>query len=360
MASKDERNYGIDLLRLVSMLYIVILHIINWGGMLNAAQTAAQANVMWLMDMWAFPAVNIFGMISGYVGYSDREKKHSLSPYIMTWLQVVFYGIAVTLVFQVLRPELVDLKDLIRVCFPVSNDLYWYFTAYTGLYFLMPLLNGGLRSLTEKQAKTLALGLFLIFSVFDSVVNRFGLNAGSSVLWLVVLYLLGGVMKKCSLGEKLPGWLAAAGIGVCMILPWLWITRGTAFSLGSILVQGSISESYTLPMHLAAATLYVLVFSRLRLGSMARKVISFAAPGAFAVYLLNCQHTIWWELLLDGFVGLGKKPVFVILIGSVGFAVAFVMGSVVTDWLRRKLFALLRIRKLVDTVVGAGEKLLMR
>lgn len=29
---KRERNYGIDMLRLLSMYMVVILHILGWGG----------------------------------------------------------------------------------------------------------------------------------------------------------------------------------------------------------------------------------------------------------------------------------------------------------------------------------------
>ena len=86
-----ERNYGIDLLRLVSMLYVVILHVLGQGGVLGAvAEGSAQYQIAWFLEVWSLCAVNIFGIISGYVGFTEKEKPHIYANYLVIWLQVVF------------------------------------------------------------------------------------------------------------------------------------------------------------------------------------------------------------------------------------------------------------------------------
>ena len=65
---KKERNAGIDLLRIVSMFFVVVLHSLGQGGILfNTAVGSSQYKVAWLLEIFAYGAVDIFALISGYV-----------------------------------------------------------------------------------------------------------------------------------------------------------------------------------------------------------------------------------------------------------------------------------------------------
>ena len=70
----DKRNYGIDALRLISMLGVVALHVLGRGGVLANAAGKKYA-VCWFLECLAFCAVNCYGIISGYVCYSEEKKK---------------------------------------------------------------------------------------------------------------------------------------------------------------------------------------------------------------------------------------------------------------------------------------------
>ena len=51
MSVKRERNYGIDLLRIVSMLMVVILHVLGQGGVLKSSEPLSVGySVAWLLD----------------------------------------------------------------------------------------------------------------------------------------------------------------------------------------------------------------------------------------------------------------------------------------------------------------------
>lgn len=65
----EQRNRGIDLLRMTAMWMVVILHILNKGGVLAAAAplSAGQGTAR-LLETAAYCAVNCYGLISGYVG----------------------------------------------------------------------------------------------------------------------------------------------------------------------------------------------------------------------------------------------------------------------------------------------------
>ncbi len=67
----------------------------------------------------------------------------------------------VSIVFCIVKPEVVDFLDVLKMFLPVSTNAYWYFTAYTGLFVLIPLLNLILRHSSEKFLKSLLIIFFL-------------------------------------------------------------------------------------------------------------------------------------------------------------------------------------------------------
>ena len=119
---KRERNYGIDLLRVVSMFYILLLHSLGRGGLLkNTVEGSTQYNLVYFIEICAYCVANIFALISGYVSYSDEKKKIKVSNYINLWLEVVFYCLAFTAIFNIIKPqEILPVTYLISI-FPVKT-----------------------------------------------------------------------------------------------------------------------------------------------------------------------------------------------------------------------------------------------
>ena len=50
--NKTPRNYGIDLLRILSMLGVVLLHVMNHGGILDIAQSPAKFSLSGSWKFW--------------------------------------------------------------------------------------------------------------------------------------------------------------------------------------------------------------------------------------------------------------------------------------------------------------------
>lgn len=64
----NKKNPGIELLRIVSMIYVIILHTLGQGRILtNSISGSFHFYVGWTIEIFAFCSVNIFGIISGYV-----------------------------------------------------------------------------------------------------------------------------------------------------------------------------------------------------------------------------------------------------------------------------------------------------
>lgn len=156
------RNYGIDFLRMISMIMIVMLHTLGHGGILRSVSfLSVHYQIAWLLEVIAFGAVNTYAMISGFVSVDSHFK---ISNILILWLQVLFYGILINTVFFFLLPESRNTSGWIQALFPVTRKEYWYFTAYAGVFFLSPFINSDVSESLRKADKNFI--LFYSYRIF--------------------------------------------------------------------------------------------------------------------------------------------------------------------------------------------------
>lgn len=132
--------------------------------------------------MWTYPALDAFALISGYVGYREREEKFRYSNYLVLWLQVVVIGLITAVIFGLFAPGTVGPMAFFRALTPITSNTHWCFTAYTGLFFLMPVINTGIRECTREQLYRLVAVLTALFSVYSTLGDRWQLKEGFSCL----------------------------------------------------------------------------------------------------------------------------------------------------------------------------------
>ena len=348
---KEERNYGIDLLRLFSMFLIVVLHSLGQGGILfNTVQNSIQYKISWFMEICAYCAVNMFGLISGYVSYSDKVKKIKISNYIRIWLEVVFYGILITLLFDLKDPNLISKKDYIITLFPVTNGLYWYFTAYSALFVIMPFLNMALRNCSNSNLKKFFCIIILVFSVFDTIANRFCLNGGYSFVWLVLLYILGAIIKKCKIATNVKQYKIIIGILILCIITYLYKMYGISRQILNVKITNDLLVSYTSPTVLGCAILYLICFSKIKFNNKFKKIIKFVAPTTFSIYILNNHRLVWNNIMKNLMVNIASQSLISIFMHVIGFSILFVIIAIITDKIRLFLFKIFHMEILVTKI----------
>lgn len=190
-----ERNYGIDLLRILSMFMVVLLHLCGFGGVLsNVKPFSVNYYIAWFLEIVSYCAVDVFALISGFVGVKSSFKYSNLA---FLWVRVFFYSFGITLIFLIYDHNIVSFKDLIKSIFPVLSNQYWYFSAYFVLCLFIPLLNYILNNL-ERGVLLCSIVLVTSLLSFQQVVVRkdiFCVGKGYSPWWLLILYLIGGYIK---------------------------------------------------------------------------------------------------------------------------------------------------------------------
>ncbi len=335
------RNSGIDFLRNLSMFMVVLLHVLGVGGLLQAsAGQPVKYEVLKVLQISAMCAVNCYGIISGYVGYGSKFRIASI---VTLWLQVFLYSAGFGVLFYVLKPGEVALKEVLKLCLPVLTQRYWYFTAYTALFFTMPLLNAAMEKISRRQFE-ISFGILLfLLTVCQQVIivdNPFLTNSGYSYIWLIVLYCLGAYLKKYDIRLKNAGVGVAIYVGCCFIC---WITQ---YVMGRLqLPAPGRLEAFNSPFVLAMGIALVLLFTQVHLPKWLQKVTAFLAPVSFGVYLIHLHHLVMWNVLENAFLRLAEKPVWLLVpIVVVVTAGIYAVCSAI-DLLRHGLFRLLKIKE---------------
>lgn len=359
----DKRNYGIDLLRILAMFFVVVLHVLSQGGILyNTELFSFQSAVSWLLETAAYCAVNCYALISGYVAVDSKFRYSRIIP---LWLQVFFLSAVITALFMIFSPESIGFMDYARLFLPVTNEAYWYLTGYFAMFFFIPFFNKLLNSLERKQLIRLIVTVTVLFSIWPTIAAKdvFYTQCGYSMLWLSCLYLVGGSIKKLGLTERFSKKKALVGYFICIMITWgFQMLQELLYSL----IDGRSGSSnfliyYTSPTMLFAAFFLVIFFSKLEFRKApAIKAISFLSPFAFGVYLIHTNPLIWSNIFDGAFKGYLELPAAVLPFAVLGTALGIYLICSAVDCVRFYLFKLLKVGKFSEAVVKFTKDIIGR
>ena len=315
---EKTRNYGIDLLRCISMIMVVILHVLSRGGVISSVNiSSAEYNAACLIEIAAYCAVNCYALISGYVGISSQYK---ITNIIMLWIQVTFYSALISIGYSLYKWGHIAEIDWMVVFFPMLSNQYWYFTAYFGAFFLIPFFNILVLNLTKKQAKSFVLVIILLFSFIPTLCKRdiFYLSNGYSFLWLSMMYVVGACIRKHDLFASATCIHSIIVYFFSVIFTWglkLLTEISPAGFIGEI-INGTVFVEYTSPTIVLCSIALLLAFSKFDIRS-GKKLISFFSLHSFSVYLIHVHPIIWEKFMLGRFAFLGRLPFMILPIAAI-------------------------------------------
>lgn len=337
--TKTNRNYGIDLLRIVSMFMICMLHSLGQGGILNNCSSNEERIVFDFLEVLSFGAVDIFGIISGYV-YTTRKDNYKNIIYF--WLQTFFYSFVITVVLTLFRVgQPLNAIDWIRCLLPIQGNIFWYMTAYIPLLFFMPFIGKTIDGLEEENAKKLAVILIAIIPLL-TVVNGFWLNDGYSFAWILILFMIGMVAKKVSLFNGLNKKIIIACYFICHIVT----------TLCYYLFNVDYLVSYTSPTVLLPALLLISVFSKININDKYVSIIKKISPLTLGIYLFQCNLIIWNFVLEDAIASYMNANLVIELFVSIVLAFVLFFVGLIVDYIRMLLFKLININDLCDLLAN--------
>ncbi len=170
---------------------------------------------------------------------------------------------------------------------PILGNSFWFFTAYFIMYLFSPFLNLILNNATKKQLSILFIGL-VVFTFYASRNLGFSevasLNYGYSILWFIILYLIGGFLRLYP--PKIKKVYIFLIYILSTILLWAMTFIDTNGQLIHIIYYNTLD--YNSPLVLIASICLLLLFKDIKIkNNILHKTICFVSSCTFGIYLLQ-------------------------------------------------------------------------
>jgi hypothetical protein len=341
-----ERNYGVDLLRLVLMFMVCMLHTLGQGGILKACEVGTlQYKTYWLFEILSYCAVDGFAIISGYMAIDKPRKYEKL---VDMWFQAFFYSFIVTFILTIIGiNENWGKIDVIKCALPITFGKFWYFTAYFALFFAVPILNKFIFGINEIVAKKALIILVVLFSIVGGISDPFETQWGYSAIWLILLYLIGALSKRIKLFETKKSLTLLIIWAVCILCTWV------------IHIFAGIKRltNYVSPTILLSGIIMVVLFSRINVKG---SVISKISPLTFGVYLFQLNQVIWNVIIKDAFAFVVSKHIIVGVMHVFAFASLIFVAGLIVELIRNEIAKLIRIQLLSKKIVEIIDKWIVK
>lgn len=313
---EKRKSSGIELLRVVSMFFILVLHanMFTFGRPESYSTTSL---LSYFVTSVTIIGINCFALITGYFGTRFRVIK-----IVGLLFQCCFCVLPIALVLYLIGAFKVEgYGALISNFWPFN---YWYIIAYIGLLIISPMLNAAIE-IMPKSKIWYGIGAFYCYILVFDVAMRdtaTGVEGGYSMVWLVFLYILGRMLKQIRIDK----------ISIKKIL----VVFVVCVFFKTILCFCHINGyRYTNPTILVSSICFFLLFVKMRFSS---KFVNWLGASATMVYLLNLQPQVivYYKQTVRWLYYSFELPMFCVMV--VTFCAVFFLISVWYDNLRQMLW----------------------
>lgn len=365
---EDTREYNLDLLRIVSMFLIVLQHALYFGGMYDIGYSMGGVNILSVCFTFfqsiCVISTNTYVLISGYFLINERFR---LSKLFKIVCEVLFYSWVILILF-IYKNGLVgmDIKTLLPSVLPITYIGYWFVSAYIIMYCLMPVLNLLINRINRKQHFGIICILVCVFSVLTTLLpfsQIMGVGRwGQSVVWFVVLYIIGAFLKKYVNKYKYRklSWKVLCSSILFMNFWWI-ITTGLADKMGFDILN-NLRLQFLLKWYFSYDTIPVL-FASISLFQLYRgfsisnvcvvRIVRNTTPLVFAVYLIHNNSILKdfvWQSLRNSDIQYTLLPLVVI-----GYSIAVFFICIAIDYVRYHMFAIVNKREWYRKMLKAWD-----
>ncbi|MGN0364141.1 MAG: acyltransferase family protein [Bilifractor sp.] len=202
--------------------------------------------------------------------------------------------------------------------------------------------------------------LLVIFSVLPVLVHcDFSMISwGYDTLWLCILYIIGAYIKKYDAIFRNKAKLIFT---FCAMIAIMWLSKigielYTKFTTGEPVSGDFYLIQYNSPTVVTCAICLFMIFARLKISSGFARVIKFFAPVSFGVYIIHMEPLISETFIANKFVGLLSLNAIEMVFAAIGAALCIWFICSIIDWLRLKIFNLIRVRKLSVQIADIVKK----
>ena len=341
-SGKRKRNANIELIRIISMLMIISVHAMYKGDILLSLDNPTATVVSsWILECIGVNGLNLFMLITGYLMVKSDFKIGRLLEIIA---QVMFYSVSVWLVLVAFGKHY-STYEVLRVIFPIHNNVYWFCTAYVLLYLLSPVLRVGVQHMTKAQLGA-GIMLLLIFECAFKTLLPVRLTEdemGYDLIWFLVMFLIAAYIRLYGISFLEKPLKAYVIHLICVVMMFLWqfiiVTVNARTGRLEDLIGVSLEHNHIFLL-LSSVSLFMAIINAPCIEGVWAKIICFFAPFSFGVYLLHEHGLIRYEW--PHWIGLERlsgAPWYLFVPVVIGVSVLVYLTGSVVDYLRGFIFS---------------------
>lgn len=384
LTSASNKNYGIEILRIIAIVSVVTLHVVTFGGILtytNFHNETANYIILSFLKIAAYGCVDLFALISGFVCINT---KWASKRFLKLWLCVVFWGVTLLLVlkyvpgffdflnsiFKLVIPNIKETfpdvtvtgKSFFDNIFTIGTRQYWYFNMYTILLLFMPILNAAIQKLKLRQMAFISFALYFLSCVYKTICDRelFAMSGGYSAMWLIILYFIGATVRKFfDSGFSIKKWICAIGYFVSVFITFTWNIgfKFLAEKYPDVEFYKEYDElllSYLGPFVVLSCIFLLLFFMQVNVKhNFTKKVIDIFARASFGCYIVHVHYAFWDYYLPYRFYKIADEKTFLLIVYTILAIVIFYLICTLLETIRILIFKYTRFDKLIN-IVGDG------
>lgn len=367
---RKVRESNFELMRIISMFFIVIYHmlVVSGGQLINHTSGFTQMFCE-LLSLMIIVHVNSFVLISGYFQYNRKTSFKKVSNLIG---MALFYSIIIALIFDITGLTNIDFLGFVKVFSPLEFPNLWFLVMYIALYLLAPYINILIEKLNQKEHRKLLILSFVMFSVIPTITyqNTFR-NDGFTLIHFIFLYILGAYLKKYPISENIH-FKNYSRKKKLVIFSSLFIFFGIVnylffFFSKSVLemhpgtfityVCNAIKDTsylYSNPLVVIGSVCYFLIFENFNFKS---KIINYISNSVFAIYIITENPYILYRLYY--WIGINTKKGIIfegfdIVIKMFIWSLIIFVACITIECIRKEIIKL--IKKIISHVKTTDKK----
>lgn len=332
-----QRESGLELFRIITMLLIVAHHyVVNSGltavgGPICSQPLAGKSIFLLLFGAWGKTGINCFVLISGYFMCKSNI---TLKKFLKLLLEIEFYKIVIYLIFLLKGYTPFSITGLIKAVLPFKSVGVNFTGCYILFFLCIPFLNALIKNINEKKHVYLILLCSFIYIImgtlpgFDVKMNY--------VSWFIVLYFIASYIrlypKKMFESAKFWGFATVVTliISAVSIITCLWLGA----SIGRFMPYYFVADSNKILAVVTAISAF-LFFKNLKFKNA---FVNTVAASCFGVLLIHANSDVmrkWlWEDMLRN-VAMYESN-WLVIHAVVGVIVIYIICTVI-DYLRIRL-----------------------
>ncbi len=368
---KKQRLPNFEILRVLAMMTIVLWHCYvhgffylnatNDSNLITFSLTSATDACLYVFHQCLIIAsgmgVDLFVMITGYFMITSRPRWDKV-PVI--WFQTMFYCVVIYAIVVGAGIYDFSLKDFGAQFVPVYNESYWFVTQYVGLIALAPFVNIMVRNLSRLQYRAL---LLVLLAMDFEIMCNFGYGkhfSGDCTLFhLATVYLLAGYIRihPVDITAKksfIAFCLSLAAMFLLTVLYEEYLNYRLNQPYGHVALTYALVGKNGLPIF--TSFLFFVWISKLKVKrNWFTNALVRMAPYTFGVYLIHDNDYIrrlLWDSVMQHADAHSPWSVAYIPASSATIFIA----CVGIDFLRKKLFDVLRVNERLTALATAAEQ----